>query len=164
MRGDFSGGRAVAAEIRAQRMPVGDPQDSDLARQNAARAAAWLDAMADLVAGDARKAVGELEQVVAMPGYQYSMYKLGLAQALSAAGRNAEALVLARAAVAERDPGDIRLDLEPDRSKALLLEAEILAALGRKSPAEARARDFLLRWSSADPGHRDLARAARIAG
>jgi class 3 adenylate cyclase/tetratricopeptide (TPR) repeat protein len=163
IRGDFSGARAVAAEIRAQRMPAGDPQDSDLARQNAARAAAWVDAMADLVAGDARKAVGELEQVVAMPGYQYSIYKLGLAQALSAAGRNAEALVLARAAAAERDPGEIRLDLEPDRSRALLLEAEILAALGRKPAALARARDFLQRWTAADPGHRDLARAARIA-
>jgi class 3 adenylate cyclase/tetratricopeptide (TPR) repeat protein len=163
MRRNVSGVRAVAAEIRAQRMPDSDPQDSDLARQNAARAAAWLDAMADLVAGDARQAVGELEKVITMPGYQYSIYKLGLAQALSAAGRNAEALVLARAAAAERDPGEIRLELEPDRSRALLLEAEILAALGRKSAAAARARDFLQRWTAADPGHRDLARAARIA-
>jgi hypothetical protein len=119
--------------------------------------------MADLHAGEAAKAVGALEKVVAMPGYQYAIYKLGLAQALSAAGRNAEALVLARAAVAERDAGEVRLDLEPDRSRALLLEAEILAALGRKSDAQARARDFLRRWSNATPGHRDLARAARIA-
>ncbi len=163
MRGDVSGVRAVAEEIRSQRIPDGDSEDANLARQDAARSAAWLDAMADLLAGEASKAVRALEQVVAMPGYQYSIYKLGLAQALSAAGRNAEALVLARAAVAERDPGDIRLDLEPDRTQALLLEAEILATLGRKSAAIARARDFLQRWSNADPGHRDLARAARIA-
>src|SRR5688572_17111486 len=163
MRRNVPGVRAVAAEIRGQRMPDDDPRDAVSPRRNADRAAAWLDAMADLVAGDARKAVSALEQVVAMPGYQYSIYKLGLAQALSAAGRNAEALVIARAAAAERDPGDIRIDLEPDRSQALLLEAEILAALGRKSDAMARARDFLRRRSEADPGHRDLARAARIA-
>jgi len=162
MRADVSGARAVAAEIRNQRTPDGNPQDADLARQNAVRAAAYLDAVADLLAGEAVKAVGALEQVVAMPGYQYAIYKLGLARALSAAGRNAEALVPARAAATERDAGDIRLDLEPDRSQAVLLEAEILAALGRKSAAAARARDFLQRWSNADPGLRDVARAARI--
>src|SRR5688572_27652108 len=162
MRRNVPGVRAVAAEIRGQRMPDDDPRDAVSPRRNADRAAAWLDAMADLVAGDARKAVSALEQVVAMPGYQYSIYKLGLAQALSAAGRNAEALVLARAAVAERDAGEIRLELEPDRSRALLLEAEILATLGRKSAAAARARDFLQRWTAADPRPRDLARPARM--
>ena len=162
MRSDAAGVRAVAAEIRGQRAPEGDLQDADLARQNAVKAAAFLDARANLLAGEAAKAVAALEQVVALPGYQYSIYKLGLAQALFAAGRNADALVLARAAATERDTGDIRLDLEPDRTQALLLEAEILAAQGQRSAAAARAREFLQRWSHADPGHRDSARAARI--
>ena len=61
------------------------------------------------------------------------------------------------AASTERDPGDIRLDLEPDRSQALLLEAEILAAQGRNLPAPARARDFLQRWSNAKPAIADRA-------
>ena len=163
MRGDASGVRAVAAEIRGQPTPDSDPQDAYSARKNADRAAAYLDAMADVLAGEAAKAVRALERVVAMPGYQYAIYKLGLAQALFAAGRSAEALVIARAAAAERDPTEIRLDLEPDRSRALLLESEILATLGRKPAAAARARNFLQRWSKADAGHRDLARAARIA-
>ena len=162
MRRNASGVRAVAAEIRDQRMLDDNPQDAISPRKNADRAAAWLDAMADLVGGEAIKAVRALEQVVAMPGYQYTIYKLGLAQALSAVGRNTEAIVLAREAVAERDAGEIRLDLEPDRWQAVLLEAEILAALGRKSPAAERASAFLQRWSDADPGHRDLARAAQI--
>ena len=162
MRGNVAGARAVAAEIRRQATPDSDPEDAHSARHNADRAAAYLDAMAELGAGEAAKAAKALEQVVEMPGYQYSLYKLGLAQAMSASGRNAEALVVARAAAAERDPGEIRIDLEPDHTRALLLEAEILATLGRKSAAAARAQDFLQRWSKADPGHRDLARAARI--
>jgi len=162
MRGNVAGARAVAAEIRRQATPDSDPEDAHSARHNADRAAAYLDAMAELGAGEAAKAAKALEQVVEMPGYQYSIYKLGLAQAMSASGRNAEALVVARAAAAERDPGEIRIDLEPDHTRALLLEAEILATLGRKSAAAARAQDFLQRWSKADPGHRDLARAARI--
>jgi hypothetical protein len=88
---------------------------------------------------------------------------LGLARALLAQGKHTEALELARAAATERDSGDIRLDLELDRSRAVLLEAEILAALGQKSAAAARARTFLRRWGSADPGLGDRVRAEQLA-
>ena len=98
-----------------------------------------------------------------MPGYQYSVYKLGHARALLAAGRHSEALELVRAAATERDPGEIRLDLELDRTRALLLEAEILAAMGKSSEAAAHARAFLQRWSNADLGLKDRARAEKIA-
>ncbi len=162
MRGDASGARAVAEEIRIQ-PALNEPGNEGRTRNNAVKAAAWLDAMSDLLAGDARKAAGALEQVVTLPGYRYAIYKLGLARALSADGRNEEALVAVREAVAEHDEGEVRLDLEPDRSRAILLEAEILAALGRKSAAAARARDFLDRWREAGPGHPDRARAERIA-
>jgi tetratricopeptide (TPR) repeat protein len=160
--GDAAGVRAVAAQIRSQKIPQDSPQDAQVVEEAAARAAAYLDGMADLVAGNASRAAQTLARAVSLPGYQYSIYKLGLARALLAAGKPAEALDLARAAATERDPGDLRLDLELDRSRAILLEAEILAAMGKASEAAARAREFLRRWRVTDPGQRDRVRAERL--
>ena len=97
-----------------------------------------------------------------MPGYQYSIYKLGLARSLFAEGKHEEALKLAEAASTERDPGDIRLDLELDRSRALLLEARILAASAGPAGAGSRARVFLVRWRYAKPGQADRVLAERL--
>jgi hypothetical protein len=119
--------------------------------------------MADLVSGNAAKAVEALSHVATLPGYQYSIYKLGLARALLADQKPSQALEQARAAAAERDPGDIRLDLELDRSRAMLLEAETLAAMGQMSAATSRARDFLQRWRSADSRQAERVRAERLA-
>ncbi len=159
MRGDVSGVRSVAAQIRSQPLPL----DAAVAKENAVRAAAYLEGMADLLSGESANAATALTRVVALPGYQYAIYKLGFARALLAQGKHTEALELARAAATERDLGDIRLDLELDRSRAVLLEAEILAALGQKSAAAARARTFLRRWGSADPGLEDRVRAEQLA-
>ncbi|MGH8252266.1 MAG: tetratricopeptide repeat protein [Steroidobacteraceae bacterium] len=159
MQGDTAGVRTVAATIRDQQFPP----DSAVARENAIRAAAYLTGMAGLGAGDAAEAATDLTLVVAMPGYQYAIYKLGLARALLAEGELSQALELARAAANERDAGDIRMDLELDRSRALLLEAEILAALGKRKAAAERARIFLRRWSNADSGRRERVRAERLA-
>lgn len=163
MRDDVTGVHAVAAQIRSQQLPL----DATLAREDAVRAAAYLAGMADLLSGKPLKAAETLTQVVALPGYQYSIYKLGLGRALLAEGKHAEALAAARAAATERGSDDIRLDdlrldLELDRSRAMLLEAEVLAALGQKSAAAARARTFLGRWRNADPGLSDRVRAERI--
>ena len=162
MRGDVPGVRAAATEIRNQQISGDSPEETTLARENADRAAAYLVAMSDLLAGEAAKAVDSLTQVASMPGYQYSVYKLGHARALFAAGRHSEALELARAAATERDPREIRFDLELDRTRAQLLEAEILSAMGQGSEAAARARAFLQRWANADRGLKDTARAEKI--
>lgn len=164
IRGNVSGVRAVAAEISNQELPQDNSHDVVVVKEAAVRAAAYLEGMADLLAGDSAKAAGTLTRVLGLPGYQYAIYKLGLARALMAEGKLAEALAMARAAATERDVGDIRLDLELDRSRALLLEADILAAQGQNSASIARARDFLRRWRSTEPGQPDRVRAERIAG
>ena len=160
-RRDAVGIREAAAEIRER---LAQSQDSHgIAAEEAARkAAAYLDGMAYFVDGDFARATAALRVAVAMPGYQYSIYKLGLARSLFAEGNQREALELARAAGAERDPGDIRLDLELDRSRALLLEARILAADADLLGAQARARAFLKRWRYSKPGQEDRALAERL--
>ncbi len=163
LRGDATGLRAAAAAIRAQKMQ-GDDEGVKLSREDAARAAAYLDGLAALVGGDATQAVEQLTRVVELPGYRYAIYDLGLAQALFAAGRTKEALAPAQAAATWRDPGDARLDLEVERARALLLEAEILATDGRRSEAAKRARAFLLRWTPEDHAQPERLRAERLAG
>ncbi|HEU5468179.1 MAG TPA: tetratricopeptide repeat protein [Steroidobacteraceae bacterium] len=161
MQGDAAGARQAASRIRVQTFAEGD-SGAKLGKENAERAAAHLEGMAMLVAGDAAGAVKALEQAVDLPGYEYAIYELGLAQALLAAGRAAEALPLARSAATVRDPGDLRLDLGIDRARAVLLEAEILAQLGRHAEARQRAETFLHRWANDDPGQGDRKRAALL--
>ena len=55
----------------------------------------------------------------------------GPSRALLAAGRHSEALELVRAAATERDPGEIRLDLELDRTRALLWKRKSLPRWGK---------------------------------
>jgi tetratricopeptide (TPR) repeat protein len=164
MRGDVAGVRAVAAEIRNQKLPQDSPHDAMVVREANTRAAAYLEGMAELVSGNTSAAARALTRVSELPGYQYSIYRLGLGRALLADGKLAQALEMARAAGTERDAGDIRLDLELDRSRALLLEAEVLSASGQRSAATACARDFLRRWKNDDPAQADRLRAERIAG
>jgi tetratricopeptide (TPR) repeat protein len=161
MQGDAAGARQAASKIRAQ---VFDEVDAGakLWKEDAERAAAYLDGMAMLASGAFAKAAEALEQAVAMPGYSYGVYELGLARARLAAGRPADALPLARTAATVRDPGDVRLDLGIDRSRALLLEAEILARLGRNAEARERAAAFLRRWASDDPRQADQRRAMQL--
>ncbi|MGQ0835924.1 MAG: tetratricopeptide repeat protein [Gammaproteobacteria bacterium] len=167
MRGDPAGAAAVAAEIKRQQPPNADPTGAKMATENAVRAAAYLEGMVELESGRAAKAAGTLRQVDALPGYQYALYKLGLARAVLAQGNTDEALELARAAIAERDSGnvrldDMRLDLEADRSRALLLEAEILSAIGKRNLAHDRASTFLRRWRAADSRDPERVRAEQL--
>ena len=163
LRRDADGAHAAATEILNQPMPQDSPQDIAVVQEAAIRAATYLEGLADVLAGNPAKGRETLARAVAMPGHRYAIYKLGLARALLLGGKFPEALEMARAAAIERDPGDIRLDLELDRSRALLLEAEILAAQGEKAASAARSREFLRRWKAADPGQVDLARAASLA-
>ena len=162
MRGDAARARVVASEIRNLPVPGDNPQDAAIVREATLKAATYLEGLADLYAGDAAKSADVLARAVTLPGYQYSIYNLGLARALLAAGKPAQALKLARAAASERDAGDLRLDLELDRSRAILLEAEILEQLGQPDGAKARAREFLRRWQGAEPQQQDRLRAERL--
>jgi hypothetical protein len=163
MRGDAARARVVANEIRNLPVPSDNPQDAAIVREAALKAATYLEGLADLYAGEPSRSTEVLARAVALPGYQYSIYNLGLARALLAAGKPAQALKLARAAASERDAGDLRLDLELDRSRAILLEAEILKQLGQPAGAKERAREFLRRWQGAEPGQSDRLRAERLA-
>lgn len=167
MRGDPAGAAEVAAEIKAQQPPSDDPVGAKVATENAVRAAAYLEGMVELDSGRAAGAAAMLRQVDALPGYQYALYKLGLARAVHAHGNTDKALQLARAAIAERDSGnvrldDMRLDLEADRSRALLLEAEILYSLGKRDLAHDRATTFLRRWRAADSRDPERVRAEQL--
>jgi hypothetical protein len=80
------------------------------------------------------------------------------------AGSHTDALASARQAAASNTPSDPRLDLDLDRVRARLLEAQIDEAMGRRAEAAAAARQFLEAWSRADPGLSDVAQARRLAG
>jgi hypothetical protein len=71
-------------------------------------------------------------------------------------------LPVAQRAAEFRDPDDLRLDLGIDRSRAVLLQAEILTRLGRLEEARERATAFLRRWASEDPRQRDRKTAERL--
>jgi class 3 adenylate cyclase/tetratricopeptide (TPR) repeat protein/TolB-like protein len=167
MQSDAAAVRGVAARIRAQEFPPNDPDGTNLAREDAVRAATYLDGMMDLASGDASKAVNTLQRAVSLPGYRYAMYELGLARAVFAQGDREKALTLAHAAATERGEDllldEMRFDLELDRARAMLLEAEILAALDRQAEARRRAGEFLKRWKNSDARQADRVRAEGLA-
>jgi tetratricopeptide (TPR) repeat protein len=156
--GDVDAVRRTAAAIRSHALPADDPDRTE------DKAAAYLEGMADLEAGAAQSAVRRLREAVALEGYRYALYRLGLATALSTAGHHVEAAKLAAEAAADRDPVDPRLDLELDRRRALLLEASIWADAGVTERARPLADAFLELWARAPADHPDVTLARRIAG
>lgn len=157
LRDDVRRARATAAEIRRHALP---PEDPDRTEE---RAALYLEGMAALRSGAPQDAVARLGRAVSLEGHQYALYRLGLAQAALAAGDREQALLHARAAAVEREGADIRLDLEPERLRARLLEAQILAASGDASRAAALARPILVRLQGAPPAHPERRLAAQLA-
>jgi serine/threonine-protein kinase len=147
----------VARILRAAR-PAEDPDRTE------EKAAAYLRGMARLAAGEIETARAELTRAVALEGYEYASYRLGLARAYLAAGQLREAMAAARQAAREVDLTDPRLDLELDRVRALLLLAQVQEALRRPAEAATHAREFLTRWANADPGLAELVEARRLAG
>ncbi len=155
-RGDLEGVRATAAEIRGHALPPGEQDRTE------EKAAAYLEGRARLAAGDTANALASLRRAIDLEGHSYAIYGLGLASALRAADRHAEAAELAAQAAADRDPGDPRLDLELDRVRALLLEADLRAEMAQTERARRLARSFLDRWSRAPADHPDVALARRL--
>lgn len=107
-----------------------DPND------NAEKTAAYLAGLSALSTDDLESASRHFELVSDQPGYQYAIYKTGLARLYAAKGDMERAVELAEQASSERDPGDLRLDLELDRTRARQLSAEYQAdlATGSSSP------------------------------
>ncbi|MEX0706957.1 MAG: tetratricopeptide repeat protein [Woeseia sp.] len=141
---------------------LNDLQEADSPVRSDAKAADYLAGLHALSAGDTASARALLRRAVDAPGYQYAIYRVGLAQCLYAAGENEAAALMAAEAARERDAGDPRLDLELDRARALLLHAEILAGLGRSQQARKPAREFLDRWRDAPADRRERLRAEAV--
>ena len=153
-RRDFAQLARTADEIRSLALPAEDPDRTE------DKAASYLLGMAALEQGDSATAISQFTQAATRDGFAYAIYSLGLARARFAAGEFESAATVAAATIDARDPGDLRLDLELDRARALLLYAQILAAQGDKDASRAAAQRFLDRWDAAhgDAGELTLAR------
>lgn len=134
----------------------------DEADQKEEKAANYLQGMAALGKGNLEDAATLLQAAVDRPGYQYGIYRRGLAMLYRNAGDLEHAAALALAAANERDPGDLRLDLELDRARALLLHAEILAQRGAAAEARQQAQRFLDWWNDADADLPEIVRARAL--
>jgi tetratricopeptide (TPR) repeat protein len=136
--------------------------DSNKPDRNEDKAANYLAGLSALEENDLDSAASLLQAAVEEPGYQYRLYRTGLAMLSRAAGDLDAAAAIAFRAATERDRGDLRLDLEIDRARALLLHAEILAELGADGEAKKQARRFLDWWRDADPTLPEPARARTL--
>lgn len=148
--------RNTTAEIQALALPPDDPDRTE------DKAASYLLGMSALHQGDIETATVQLDAAVSKDGYEYAAYAVGLAQVHLAAGNLEMAAAAAEQAMTARDPGDLRLDLELDRARAMLLHAEILSQMGADSDAREQAQRFMDRWQSANSDAPDLLRARRL--
>jgi tetratricopeptide (TPR) repeat protein len=149
--------RATAARMLEKAPPPSDPDRTE------DKAAAYVTGLAALREGKLDEARREISRAVALSGYPYAIYRLGLAESYRASGALAEALANAMQARAPLDPQAPRLDLEVDRVRALLEEARVQAGMGRGGDASAAASRFLEAWARADPGLGEVAEAQRLA-
>ncbi len=150
--------RSTAAEIRALALPPDDPDRTE------DKAASYLLGLAALAEDDLEAAAAELNAAIALEGYEYAIYTVGLAELQYARGDLEAALETARVAMNARDPGNLRLDLELDRARATLLHAQILAAMGHVNDARTHATRFVERWRSASAESPDLVLAYELLG
>ena len=153
-------GDALAKTIAAIRSHALPPDAGDWTED---KAAAYLRGLQLVGAGEADKAIAQFQRAVSLTGYEYGVYRLGLARAYLAAGKLAEALAAANQAAARSDAKENRLDLELDRTRARLVLARIHHTMGRTVQATAHARAFLERWTRAEPALPELAEARRLA-
>jgi tetratricopeptide (TPR) repeat protein len=156
--GKLANARSTAAKILEGALPPENPS------RTAEKASAYLTGMAWLADGQFPRAIDDLSRAVTLSGYEYAIYRLGLARAYLAAGKLPEALAAARQSLAPLNPADPRLDLELDRARAGLLLAGVHARMGQSAEAVAGARSFLDLWAKADRGLPDLAEARTLAG
>ena len=145
--------QATVAKILAGALPADNPDRTE------EKAAACLLGMRELQGGRPQGAVNEFARAVNLRGTEYASYKLWLAKAYLAAGVLSQALAAAHEASQPSDPANPRLDLELDRTRAVLVLAQVHKAFGHPAEASALARQFLDRWQGADPGLPELGAA-----
>ena len=156
--GDFDGIARTATEIRSHALPPEDPDRTE------DRAATYLEGLAFVAQGNAAAGVRRLREALAIQGYDYAVYEVGLAAALESADELEEALRFAELATQYRDASEIRLDFEFDRTRALILQARIHRRLGNDSESRQLAQNFLGKWSDADLPHPLYIEARELAG
>jgi len=149
--------RATAAKISTYALPPDSPDRTE------DKAAAYLTGLSSLAAGKPAEAIDDLSRAVSLSGYEYARYTLGLSRAYLEGGQYPEALASASQAAALPDPAQPRLDLELERQRALLVQAQVSAAMGRRAEAASGAAKVLEAWARADPGFRDVTEARRLA-
>jgi tetratricopeptide (TPR) repeat protein len=148
--------RQTADEILVVALPPEDPDRTE------DKAAAFLRGMASLQDEDHEDALENLQRSIELEGYEYSDYRLGLALAMLEIDRPRDALGLAAQVETSIDVVDPRLDLQLDRTRAVLLQARIRQAMGHQGEAVSLARRFSDTWSRADPSLPDLELARQI--
>jgi hypothetical protein len=155
--GDLAAAENTVHEIQKLAEAADDPDRTEN------KAASYLAGLLALQQNDLTTAADRLQAALDMQGYQYAVYKLGRAESLQSSGNLEEALAVATEAESERDPGDLRLDLELDRALAILLQAEIHAEQGDNASAQRQARRFIDLWRSAASDLPELSRATALA-
>ena len=146
---------ATAAELISFALPIEDPDRTE------ERAVAYLTGMAWLAQGDLAQAEADLRKASELEGYAYRIYDLGLARLLMQRNQTAEAQELVRLAVLP-DQAEPRIDLEPERVRAILLSAEIQRQAGDPKVAARLANEFLTRFNQAPFSHPDSMLAREI--
>jgi tetratricopeptide (TPR) repeat protein len=155
--GDLAAAENTVHEIQKLAEAADDPDRTEN------KAASYLAGLLALQQNDLTTAADRLQAALDMQGYQYAVYKLGRAESLQSSGNLEEALAVATEAESERDPGDLRLDLELDRALAILLQAEIHAEQGDNVSAQEQARRFIDLWRNASSDLPELSRATALA-
>lgn len=165
------------AELRLRRFDavanIGDQiianaTGSEGTREDAVGASNYLNGLSALEQDDLVAAEENLTAAVDGVGYRYAIYDLGLARLYRTTGDLDRARLLAESAARHQDTtvyqssGDLRLDLELDRARALLLLAEILAEQGALDEAGVRAEEFVTRWQDADANSPEVVRAMEL--
>ena len=149
--------RKTASAILQAAQAAGSPNP------RAEKASAYLKGMAFFAEGKVEDAIAELSRAVALEGPEYLVYRLGLARAYLAAKRLPEALAAAKQSAGPLDPVEPKLELELDRVRAILVQAETQLAMSRGSEAAEAAQRFLEIWRQCDAGMPDRSNAERIA-
>ena len=144
------------SEILALALPPSDPDRTE------EKAASYLLGLAALERGNIDVASQELESMASKGGFEYAIYEAGLARLKYAQGDFETAEQIAAELTNPRLIDANRLDLEPDRTRAILLHAQSLAALGRMADARAKSRQFLTRFAAAGEESPDIVLARTL--